>query len=485
MCKKSRLVSLLLAMILSLAACGGNTSSDSTTPQDTSAVTTEPLKIDHLEEIPKVDFGGDKIRMVVQSQSDRPNIHTDEENGEVVNDAMIVRDRKVSEMFSCELEYTVYDNRGTLYSDLTTLISAGEDAYDIIITTMVDGFGNLAANQMLYDLNSLDALKLGSEWWCQSMNETMTFGDKIFATSGPMSLCYCYTPYTMFANLNMAEDYGVGDIYELVKSGKWTVDSMNSLMKDVYTDLNSNGTVDYDDRFPLTVTKESGIAFYIGCGMRLTEKTPTSAQLTLDSARSFDVLDKLNSIMKNDEVLCTDTIANIQNSSDPKTAFFINSQALFCAAPIQWGVLKFRDMKDDYAILPYPKFDEVQDEYYTHLTAYFPIGIGIPATCPRADKIASVMEALAYISNRDILPQINNTVLKAKIARDENSAEMLDLLYKNTIVDFDCVFNIARTANTLRDYAVGESEDFASSYASVKTQAETQINDLMTKLIGE
>ena len=483
--KEFRLISLFLAITLTSVACGGAGTPEVTTETEAPESTTAAPETDYLEEIPSVDFGGDTIRMIVQSQSDRPNLHTDEENGEVVNDAMIARDRKVSEMYSCELEYTAYDSRGTLYSDLSKLISAGEDAYDIVISTMIDGFGNFAANQMLYDLASLDALRLDSEWWCQSMNDTMTFGDKIFATSGPMSLCYCYTPYTMFANLNMAEDYGIDDIYEIVKSGKWTVDSMNSLMKDVYSDLNSSGSVDYDDRFPLTVTKESGIAFYIGCGMRLTEKTPTSARLTLDSSRSFDVLDKLNSIMKTDEVLCTDTLSNLQNSSDPKTAFFINSQALFCAAPIQWGVLKFREMKDDYAILPYPKFDEAQDEYYTHLTAYFPIGIGIPATCQRADKIASVMEALAYISNRDILPEINNTVLKAKIARDENSAEMLDLLYKNTIVDFDCVFNIASTANTLRDYAVGESEDFASSYASVKTQAETKINDLMTKLIGE
>lgn len=484
MCKKARLISLLLAIALSLAACGGNTSSDSTTPQDTSAVTTEPLKVDHLEEIPKVDFGGDKIRLIVQSASDRPNLHTEEETGEIINDLLIARDRKVSEMFNCGFEYKDYEGRDVLYRELTTLITAGEDAYDIVITTLVNnGVGELAAGGMLHDLSSLDALSLDSEWWISSMTETMTFGDKLYALAGPMALCYCYSPYALFANLNMAEDFKLDSFYDLVLSGKWTLDSMSRAMKDIYADLNSSGAVDLEDRFPLTVTDESGNAFFIGCGQRMSKKTNTSVELIIDSPKSIDILDRLNAMMKPDEVLRTDKIAI--GSSDMKTRLFINSQALLCAAPMQWGVLNFRDMKDDYAILPYPKADENQDEYYSHINSYFPVASAIPVTCARADEVASVMEALAYISNRDILPKINSVVLKEKIARDEHSKAMLDIIYGNMVVDFNCVFNLANTSSMVRVYSIGGSENFASAYASVKPQAETALADLFAKLMGE
>ena len=492
MCKKTRLVSLFLALTLSLAACGsngsGNGDSTGTSAESSDQTETEETKIDHLTEIPAVDFGGGAIRMIVQSASDRPYLQSEEETGEIINDAMIARDRKVSEMFNCSVEYTDYTDRGLLYQDLTKLVTAGEDAYDIVITTLVNrGVGELSAAGMLYDLGSLDALTLDADWWCRSMTDTMTFGNKIYALSGPMSLCYCYSPYALFANLSMAEDFKLGGFYDLVSSGKWTIDVMSEMMKNVYSDLNSNGAVDPDDRFPLTVTDESGNAFYIGCGQRMSEKTPTSVSLIIDSNKSIDLLDKLNSIMKTDEVMKTDSLGKNfpAFSSDHKTQMFINSQALFCAAPMQWGVLNFRDMKDDYAILPYPKADEEQDDYYSHVNSYFPVGIAIPATCPRADEIASVMEAMAYISNGEILPKINEVVLKEKIARDEHSKAMLDIIYSNMTVDFNCVFNLASTSSMVRLYAIGSTENFSSNYASVKTRAETELAELFDKLMGE
>lgn len=490
MCKKSRLISIFMALTLLLSACG-STSSDSPGTSDQTGeteVTTETQVVDHLEEIPKADFGGDNIRVIVQSASDRPNLHTEEETGEVINDLMIARDRKVSEMFNCGFEYTDYIDRALLYQDLTRLVTAGEDAYDIVITTLVNnGVGELAAAGMLHDLGSLDALSLDSEWWVRSMTDTMTFGDKIYALAGPISLCYCYSPYVLFANLNMAEDFKLGSFYDLVSSGKWTLDAMSRSMKDIYADLNSDGKVDPNDRFPLTVTDESGNAFYIGCGQRMSKKTDTSVELIIDSKKSIDVLDKLNALMKPDEVMRTDTLASQfpSFSSDFKTMMFINSQALLCAAPMQWGVLNFRDMKDDYAILPYPKADEEQDSYYSHVNSYFPVATAIPATCARADKVASVMEAMAYISNRDILPLVNEVVLNAKIARDEHSKAMLDIIYGNMVVDFNCVFNLAKTSTKVRVYAIGGSDNFSSAYAAVKSQAETELAELFTKLMGE
>ena len=484
MCKmnSARILSALIAMLM-LASCQAEPDKAEATSSDTT-VTEAPETTSYLETIQAYDFGGDTIRLMVNSAGDRPNLHAGEENGEIINDAMFNRDRTVSELFNCEIGYTAYDDRSKLYKDLTRLISAGEDSCDIIITSLMEGVGNLSVSGMTADLNSLDALNLDAEWWCQSMNETMKTGNKIYAASGPMALCYCYSPYAFFTNLNMAEDFGLESVYTLVESGNWTIDTMNSMMKDIYEDVNSNGKVDSGDRFPLTVTLESGKAFYIGCGMRMARKTSDGAELYMDSPQSVDVLDLLNSIMKPDEILCTDNLATswMPGVSDYKTAMFTNSQALFCAAPIQWSVLYFRDMADDYAILPYPKYDASQDEYYSHINSYFPVGIAIPVTCQRADETAAVMEALAYISQTEMLPKINDVVLKEKVARDENSKQMIDLLYKNMIVDLNSVFDFAGSATMLRKYAVGESENFSSSYAAIKTRVETELNNMLEKL---
>ncbi|MCI8387428.1 MAG: hypothetical protein HFE63_03045 [Clostridiales bacterium] len=489
MCKStySKILAALLATLILLPSCAST--SDDSKSQDSSidsAKSTEPTtEVNYLDTISKKDFGGDTFRVYVNSASDRPNLHAGEENGEVINDSMYNRDMTVGDMFKCKIEYTSYEDKNALYKDVVRLISAGDDFADIIITSLFEGVGTLAASEMLVDIGSLDGINISADWWCQSMNETMIFNDKLYAVSGPMALCYCYAPYAFFANLDMAEDFGLESVYDLVNSSKWTIDKMSSMMKDIYFDVNSNGVVDSEDRFPMTMTLESGKAFYIGCGMRMAEKsTNGDVKMNIDSQKSIDILDMLNAIMKPEEVICTDKLAKTWavGVSDYKTAMFKNSQALFCASPIQWGVLNFRDMNDDYAILPYPKYDEAQDEYYSHLNSYFPVGVAIPKTCQRAEMAAPVMEALAYISYNEVLPKIHGVVLKEKVARDENSKDMIDLLYKNVIVDFNAVFNFGNSSTMLREYAVGESDNFVSAYASIKTKVETELNEILEKL---
>ena len=478
--KYAKIMSGLLALLLLSASCqssvddGGQVTSS---VPDSDAATEETTS--YLETIPVYDFGGADFRLLVNSQSDRPNLHAGELNGEVINDAMYNRDQTVAEMYNLNFVYTAYDTRGELYSDVSRLITAGEDCGEVIITSLTDGIGDFALNGMLSDLNAYDALSLESEWWCQSMNETMTTGDKIYATTGPMALCYAYSPYAFFVNLTMADEWGLEDVYSLVESGDWTIDKMNELMKNSYSDSDGDGVPSVGDSFGLTTTHEAGKAFYIGCGMRMAEKTPDGAELLIDSPMSIEVLDKLHGIMTNEYVFCTETIGTSANTGDYKTLLFTNSQTLFCAAPIQWGVLNFRDMNDDYGILPYPKYDTNQTEYYSHINPFFPVGIAIPVTNQKPDETAAVMEALAYISNSEMLPKINEVVLKEKIARDEKSKEMLDLLYENMVVDLNCVYDFAGSATKLRLYAIGQSDNFSSEYASIKEKAESELAKML------
>lgn len=474
---KKRLLTLALAAVLLLASCGQSGSETDVTSQDTGAQTSaEQTTADYLSTIEAFDFGGEPFRIVVNSMSDRPNLHEEEHTGEVINDAMVDRDRKIEEMFKTKLEYTAYEARLELSADLRRLISAGDDVYDVIITTPYEGINVFALNGMLSDLSSIGTLDLSADWWSASMNEAMTHNGRTYATAGPMALCYCYSPYAFFVNLNMAEDYELPDVYELVRSGKWTLDSMTSMMKGISEDLNSDGAMGLDDRYGLVTTLEAGKAFYLGCGQRMAVKTDSGAELKMDGKSAIDVLEKLSSIMMTDDTICADgKISGMGATSDAKIKFFLEARALFTASPLQWGVINFRDMKDDYAILPYPKYDEAQDSYYTHMNSYFPYGIAIPITNTRLDETGAVMEAMAYLSQTTILPKINEVVLKEKIARDEDSKEMLDILFENVIIDLNTIFDFGGSAKLLRSFAVGESENFVSSYASKKSVAEADM----------
>ena len=87
--KYAKIMSGLLALLLLSASCqssvddGGQVTSS---VSDSDAATEETTS--YLETIPVYDFGGADFRLLVNSQSDRPNLHAGELNGEVINDAV-------------------------------------------------------------------------------------------------------------------------------------------------------------------------------------------------------------------------------------------------------------------------------------------------------------------------------------------------------------------------------------------------------------
>jgi len=481
--KNLRFSSGLIAAMLLLASCGQSGSEPETTTA--SGTTPEETTADYLSTIPDADFGGNPFRILVHSASDRINTHAGEENGEVINDTLYRRDVYIAERFNTEVIYTEFAARGAALNEANKLITAGEDAYEMILTSPFDGTGKLTQNGMLMDLSAIEALDLSQPWWNADMTEASTWGGKTFIAAGPIALNYCYSPYALYVNLIKAENMNLGNLYDIVDSGKWTIDEMNRLMKGAEQDVNLDGSYTVADNFMLTVTLESGNAFFVGCGGHMMEKNGDDAKFTIETNQSMDILDKLNSIMTQDGVVVTDNLGSYTEGAGTtsyKVALFTNSQTLFCAAPLQWGVLSFRDMHDDFSVLPYPKLDEAQSKYYTNGCTYFPISVAIPVTTSRADEVGAVMEAMCYYSYQNIMPEVRGTVLSAKIARDEGTVRMFDLIYENIVIDVNCIYNFGNTMQLLRAYAAGDTDNFASTYAAAKPLAETQLSELISAM---
>lgn len=64
-----------------------------------------------------------------------------------------------------------------------------------------------------------------------------------------------------------------------------------------------------------------------------------------------------------------------------------------------------REMEADYGIIPYPLQDETQEEYsgIIHNSSNY---VTIPVTCPNADEIGAVIEALCAESYRTVIEPV-------------------------------------------------------------------------------
>lgn len=91
----------------------------------------------------------------------------------------------------------------------------------------------------------------------------------------------------------------------------------------------------------------------------------------------------------------------------------------------------FRDMRDDYGIIPAPKLNEQQADYISYAEVVEP-ALVIPITTSSSEEMLSaVAEALNYEGYRTITPAVYQTALKDRFARDEASKEMLDIISEN------------------------------------------------------
>ena len=122
---------------------------------------------------------------------------------------------------------------------------------------------------------------------------------------------------------------------------------------------------------------------------------------------------------------------------------FGNNQVLFATSALDaCDRTELRNMKGDYGIIPMPKWDEYQSDYYTYLSVLFDV-YAIPKTVRNSDMASATLEALAIESYKYVAPGYYNKVLNGRYMSDPDSSEMLDIITTNVKLPSDWVFAFA------------------------------------------
>jgi len=90
-------------------------------------------------------------------------------------------------------------------------------------------------------------------------------------------------------------------------------------------------------------------------------------------------------------------------------------------------------METDFGIIPYPKYDINQENYVSRVEYY--MTMQLPITNPDHARAGVMLEALNSESAKTIIPAFYDIALKTKYARDDESSQMLDLIFSTLVVD--------------------------------------------------
>ena len=458
---------LLLAALLATVSCGssGTTESDGTTSgsESTTETTVETTAPDPLSSLRKEDFGGRTYTMLGTSDSSMSALAPNELNatdldGDIINDTVYNRNRKIEDLYNIKITAETKPG-GEIVSLVKSSVLAGDCPYDLVWPTMGSG-STLAAAGVLANYYDFKDIDLNAEWWNQRATEQLTI-------NGQCYLQLNYIPYTgmlfthcMFYNHRLAEKYLTESMYDLVRDGKWTIDKFLEVTENATQDVNGDSVYDENDNYGFMASFGSVGIFTYSCDQDMVSVSDDGeVKIEIYTEKMQDIVEKVNKLCYEGNRSYVKPVAK-----EPDIAkMFANGQGLFYAGFLSDALLYFRDMKDDFGLLPFPKYDENQKEYYTSVSGGTGM-LGIPLTVADPDFTGLITEALAIESYNSVRPAIYNTVMKDKLLRDEDSVEMYETLLDGIRVEFAVVYQSTNSdiPFTLWNLTEKKSTDLAS-----------------------
>ena len=438
----SVLLSLLLASSLFFSSCG-NAAEDTAVPDtpqiaetkspETEAETTSK-RLDSLPE--QVDLGGTEIRVVgyVEGTTNGNELSVEELNGEVINDAVYNRNLNVEKRLNVSIVPNVTPE-WSASGEVRNMIQSGSDELDVYFANSCITF-NVAAEGLFLDLFTVDNLDFSKPYWSQGFVDTASINGRLYLATGPMSLgFYRYLMIDIF-NKNLFQRNGFDTLYGTVLEGKWTLEYQNSLASAFYIDLNGDGERDADDQYGFVTRAANDTSINDGYWASLNLHTIAKDEngyyildLELDSFSS--AVDRLLTLVQGNG-----TAGMCKNDDDIYKRFTEGRAAMSNARLHAVESGEFRDMEDDYGIVPMPKASEEQDRYYT-LAQDQVIVYGLPITLPeeRIGNIGLFLEAFASESFQTVKPAYYEIALTGKYVNDEESIQMLNLITDSLYID--------------------------------------------------
>ena len=495
-----RILALIIALIMlcSLFVACGDSNNESKAPESTAEPAStgeqsanEPASAEESSEpedpyshLRSFDFNNEEcIFLVVGDSGDRyksVEIIPNETSPDPIRDAVAARNAIVEDLLNVTISEVRTNN---FVADARNDIE-GEGQYDIIMPWMTHA-ASLAGDGNFYDLNTFsDIIKLENPYWDQRANEDLSFGNKLFFTTGDFSLLTYDCTHAIVFNKKLARDSGCDDMYQLLLDDKWTFDALWENAKLVTADTNGVDGMTYEDTWGFYLNQNFTTSMFIGAGERLTTKDSDDIPvMTPINDRYSAVVEKIRQIYNDatSTIIIEDYAGQIGGKD--KDVYSAASRAtgenraLFRSLAMV-DLAELDDYEVEYGLLPVPKFNEDQDEYYNIVSAFLASCICIGNTVEDPEMSAAVAEALAISSTDTVRRAYYETILKGRRIPDEAGEFALDIIFNNRTYEIATIYTFGNLSTLIQTCARSSQDILASTYQNMENAVKTAIDDL-------
>lgn len=459
----SGLLTLSLSVLL-LASCGESSQKGEETlpvnaPEEQNPADTAPV---YDPGLPERDFGGADFNvMLAGADGDYQDVLTDSIDGDRLNDAVYERKSFIESTYNVKLVLQWGGASGgtpgssEMHATISKLIMSGDDVLDVIAASPYCQCG-LAQSGYLLNLKELPYVDLSKPWWDQNVNSSLSFYDRIFFSVGDFTTIDNRATSTILVNKGMIQQFDLDNPYELVRSGKWTMDKMIENCKVVASDLNGDSVMNEEDRWGFAYWNDAAYTLMHAANAFVgTTNANGEPEYCAESEHFTDAYLKVVQVFNKAYSFNT----KVDSTGGPNP--FVTGNSLY-----YWGlfynVIDYRDLEIDFGVLPAPKLDEAQKQYCSDASAYQMVLISVPMTVSDPERAGILLEAMSAKGKEVVTPAFYDVQLATKSLRDEESVEMLQLICDTQLYDIGYFFKWGDVFSKVKSACDARSDSIAS-----------------------
>ena len=479
------LAGIILSQSIALLGCSDAVDSDTKSSTETESVseTSDETKIEAPAEttdgligievgydwqagVKKADYDGHVFNIMngnIQDWYAYLNVTAEETTGEPVNDAVYERIQRTNEFLNVNVIETIESDASNA---LRAQVKAGLDDYDVTLQELMHCYTLAIEGNALELKSEVPGLDMSGVWWDQNSINDLSINNKLYFVTSDFDTTRFDNIRSLYFNKQIIESHGLENPYDIVDSGKWTIDKFIEMAEKTVSDADGNGIMTDTDNYGYIGYVELVTDLMLcGAGIKYIDKDHDTGMLIdgTTGEKTVDVYSKIYRLLWGGsttfDIRQPRFSQYLRGLGDRiQEQLFVEDRALFYSECMAWTRV-LREMEADFGVLPPPKYDEAQDRYYSIIID--PFMQMIPITSKNAERTGNILDVLAAASHDTVVDAYVNVTLSGKVARDADTVRMLRLVFDD--LSYNIHFAKIPTRTTIQSCVSGGKENLTSA----------------------
>ena len=423
-------------------------------------------------------------------------VEEDEREQDAISYAVYNRNSKIEAEYNCKIRQV--PSNGSQIEHLTASYANG-DGYDLTIITAKPA-AQAATRNLLRNIKGMTHVDLTNPSFDQNSINELSVADKLYFLSGDMNVSTLEIAGLSVVNMDFYADLvdsivelfegdvDYANVYNLVTSKKWTMDTMMKIATMANIDFDTSdgsdlSVIDKGDTIGYHQYFYSALWYFYSSGGRITTKNDDGLpELTIQEQKNQELADYIYEHLNH--VISAPWIPHANSATLNNN--FLTGQVLFMdCALFEVRIEIYPRSEFEYGILPCPLYEEGGDY---HSVAYFNNWAhlwAIPCMTANeeyAERMLQVMAVYSSLEDSTMHAYYDRTVY-LNAAPDNGSRQVMDVIRQSIVYDIALLYDWGGLEKMLERLAVESYNPYGSAVSGADSYIAPMIEDTIALLM--